>query len=620
MKQFTFVLLFLLGFSLKLLLADPNPIPMFRGNSELTGVLEGQSSVNKLSGVKFTFETNGAIRSTPAIANGRLYFGSTDGYFYAIDAASGEENWKFKTGGAVSSSPAIYNNIVWFSSRDGFLYAVDSESGKEQWKFGFENELGNNNLWDFYLSSPNISENTLYIGSGDGYLYAIDITSKEIKWKYFCGAKIRTTPAISGNSIYFGAINGYFYCLSKEDGTEKWKYATEGSAIKFEEAGTDRSGIYCSPSVSTQNGVVLFGARDGILYAINSSDGTLKWKVNHEGPWVLSTAIKDNKVFAGSGSDALVQCLDINTGAELWNFKALGMVFSSISVVENAIYFNDFFGNVYAVDNQSGRQLWYFPIGSRSMSTPVIYDGLVYSSSDDGNLYALQGAGSVSGNTSSARKIVYWEGNKTESAFSNFPVSTGMFIRDYFVNSGYELMDEKKLEEFITEQIKLKTTSVIVFSDNKVPASLAVEKNENALIRKYLDANGKAVFFAPNPFMYVRNDTVPGGLKAIDYTIPEKIFGMKFSLGRFVNSFSPAFPTEEGKKLGLRNFWTCYYVTDPKEVTTVLATDEFGMAASWIKNYGGPEGTGILQLTLAKLISNVDLAPFKSVIEYGIDW
>lgn len=622
MKNSTFLLLILFGFSSNFLYAgitNPQPVPMFRGNSELTGELPGQS-VNKLSGVKFTFETKGAIRSTPAIVNGTVYFGSTDSYFYAIDAQSSAEKWKFKTDGAVSSSPAVSNNEVWFTSRDGYLYSLDAQTGNEIYKFKLGEDAGKHNLWDFYLSSPNIVDNVLYIGSPDGNLYAIDITSKNLKWKFDCGAKIRTTPAISGDVVFFGAINGNFYAVSKDNGTEKWKFATDGASIKFEDAGTDRNGVYCSPSVSAHYGIVTFGARDGILYALNTNDGSLKWKIDHEGPWVLSTAIKDDNVLAGSGSDAIVQCININTGVEKWRFQAAGMVFSSISILQDAIYFNDMLGNVYAADIRNGDKIWSFPLGSRAFSTPVVSDGIVYCSSDDGNLYALQGAGSESTKKSSSRKIVYWEGNKTDMAFSNFPVSTGMFIRDYFTSSGYELMDAKKLEDFMNEQINSKTTSVVVFADNKVPPTLAAEKNENALIRRYLNTNGKVVFFAPNPLMNVRNDTVPGGLTAIDYTLPGKVFGMNFSLGRFVNSFSPAFPTDEGKKMGLRKFWSCYYVTDPGEVTTVLAKDEFGMAASWIKNYGGPEGTGLVQLTLAKLISNVDLAPFKAVIEYGIDW
>lgn len=617
MKNFTFVFLIFSFLSSDSLF--PQAFPMYRGNSELTGVYNTQA-VNKLDGVKFTFQTQGPIRSTPAIANGVAYFGSTDSYFYAIDAVSGTEKWKFKTGGAIGSSPAVVNNVVWFSSRDGNLYALDAASGNEIWKFQFGSDLGFNNLWDFYLSSPNIVDETLYIGSGDGNLYAIDILSKNVKWKFNSGARIRCTPAVSEDAVYFGTIGGHFYGVNRSDGKLKWKFSTENSSFNIEETGTDRVGVYCSPSISVKNNLAAFGGRDGILYVLNLSDGKLKWKKDYEGPWVLSTAIKDNNLFVGTGSSALLQCFDINTGVNVWSFTAAGMIFSSLTIVENSIYFSDFSGNVYALDNSSGEKVWSFPIGSRAFSTPVISNKIIYCSSDDGNFYALQGAGSGKIKNTSARKVVYWEGNKTDMSFSNFPVSTGMFIRDYFKSAGYELMDANSLAEFMKSQIESKTTSVVVFADNKVPEIIKTEKNENALIRKYLDANGKIVFFAQNPLMYVYNDTVPGGLSALDYKIPEKVFGIKFSLGRFVNSFSPSFPTEDGKKLGLRTFWSSYYATEPNEVTTVLAKDEFGMASSWIKNYGGPEGTGLLQLTLAKLVSQVDFAPFKAVIEYGIDW
>ena len=91
--------------------------------------------VRSINGVRFTFATGGPIRSTPAVVGGVLYFGSSDGNFYALDAKSGRERWRFRTGGAVTSSPAIAEGIVYFASRDGFLYAVDARNGRQRWRF-----------------------------------------------------------------------------------------------------------------------------------------------------------------------------------------------------------------------------------------------------------------------------------------------------------------------------------------------------------------------------------------------------------------------------------------------------------------------------------------------------
>lgn len=56
--------------------------------------------------VQWARPTSGAnSSSSPAVADGRLYFGLNDGYVYALDAFSGDLIWKFRTDGPVRSSP-----------------------------------------------------------------------------------------------------------------------------------------------------------------------------------------------------------------------------------------------------------------------------------------------------------------------------------------------------------------------------------------------------------------------------------------------------------------------------------------------------------------------------------
>src|SRR6266571_2469232 len=45
--------------------------------------------------------------SSPTVWNGAVYFGSSDGNVYSLDATSGALKWKFHTGDVVHSSPAI---------------------------------------------------------------------------------------------------------------------------------------------------------------------------------------------------------------------------------------------------------------------------------------------------------------------------------------------------------------------------------------------------------------------------------------------------------------------------------------------------------------------------------
>jgi outer membrane protein assembly factor BamB len=64
------------------------------------------------------------IASSPAVgADGRVYFGSMDGYLYCVQG--GNLIWQVKTDGQINSSPAIgRDGTVFVTSDDGYVYAV----------------------------------------------------------------------------------------------------------------------------------------------------------------------------------------------------------------------------------------------------------------------------------------------------------------------------------------------------------------------------------------------------------------------------------------------------------------------------------------------------------------
>ena len=65
----------------------------FRGSVQHTGVYDGLG-VPKLNGVKWSFHTNGQIYSSPAVAAGRVFFGSNDGNLYALRRADLSLAWE----------------------------------------------------------------------------------------------------------------------------------------------------------------------------------------------------------------------------------------------------------------------------------------------------------------------------------------------------------------------------------------------------------------------------------------------------------------------------------------------------------------------------------------------
>lgn len=69
------------------------------------------------------------------VASGKVYFGSSvDNQVYCLDAKTGEVNWKFFTEGPVRLAPSIANGRVYFGSDDGFAYSLQAESGVLIWR------------------------------------------------------------------------------------------------------------------------------------------------------------------------------------------------------------------------------------------------------------------------------------------------------------------------------------------------------------------------------------------------------------------------------------------------------------------------------------------------------
>jgi outer membrane protein assembly factor BamB len=53
-----------------------------------------------------------------------FYVGSSAGRLYALDRVGGHVVWSFPTGDNVWTSPAVVDGVVYFGSHDGFIYAI----------------------------------------------------------------------------------------------------------------------------------------------------------------------------------------------------------------------------------------------------------------------------------------------------------------------------------------------------------------------------------------------------------------------------------------------------------------------------------------------------------------
>jgi len=420
------------------LLAFGEDAAMFRANPQRTGVYQA-AGVPRFSAVKWKFHTGGYVISSPAVADGVVYVGSTDHNLYAVDAASGTLKWKFPTKSRVMSSPAVAGGLVYFESYDGNLYAVDAGTGKEKWHFatGGERRFAAKHLhggmppsetmpdpFDVYLSSPAIADGVVYFGSGDTNVYALDAVSGQLKWKFATGDVVHASPAVADGMVFIGSWDTYFYALDAATGQQKWRFKTgEDPDIH------NQTGIQSSAAVA--DGMVYFGCRDSNFYALDEHTGEKKWAYNNKGSWVVgSPAVRDGKVYFSTSDSGMFYGLDAKTGAVLFSLSSQKWpMFSSPAIAGNMAYIGTHSGKLWAVDLSAQKLAWTFetdaskknlaafskPDGTPNyegvyfdffyddmvvgtdkfyavgsiLSSPAVVDKVIYVGSMDGNLYAL---------------------------------------------------------------------------------------------------------------------------------------------------------------------------------------------------------------------------------------
>jgi eukaryotic-like serine/threonine-protein kinase len=429
-------LLLLLLSSLPSLAEDPS---MFRGNLQHTGVYEA-AGVAKFSSLKWKFHTAGVLIGSPAVSNGRIYFGSTDGNLYAVDAESGAQQWKFEAKSRIPSSPAVSAGIVYFTAYDGNFYAVDASTGVLKWKFqtGGERRFAGKHLhgvqpvsetmpdpFDCYLSSPVVWRGAVYFGSGDGNVYSLNAASGTLNWKFKTGDVVHASPAIANGTVFIGSWDSFFYALDASTGKEKWRFKTGDDPDTHNQVGIQSS-------AAVVDGMVYFGCRDSHLYALDANTGRQKWAYGTDGSWVVSSpSVRDGKVYFATSDSSLVYELDAKSGVAL---RSLGLnhwyLYSSPALVGGMLYVGSTQGKLVAIDLASFNPAWSFqtdgtkehgpdytkedgtPNGDAIyvsdfydemvagvgrvmsmgaiISSPVAADNVVFVASGDGNLYALR--------------------------------------------------------------------------------------------------------------------------------------------------------------------------------------------------------------------------------------
>ena len=260
--------------------------------------------------------------SSPSVAGGYVFAGSTRGELLALSLKKGKKLWRFETETPVDAPSTVRGNMVCFGTSGGTLYCLDKKTGAELWNYPVYTEI---------LSAPIITADTVYFTSSDNRILALDASTGKKKWGYsrsYSGmvtTRFVNSPASSDTTIFTLFSDGELCAFNIETGKLRWSKQVLKETEKIHSA--RRTPLY-------HEGHVYVISERGSLLAFDAETGVLK--VAYDVTNAVDFIISEKSVII-SGDEELVS-VDIDSGETLWDkqiqkgqassiFSAGGMVF-----------------------------------------------------------------------------------------------------------------------------------------------------------------------------------------------------------------------------------------------------------------------------------------------------
>lgn len=317
------------------------------------------------------------IQSFPIVADGVLYYTSSLGQIYALDAATGAHKWKFtpkideERGMGTFYNPynrgvAIGHGNVYMGTIDGRLIAVDMNTGKQVWDTMLMTvEKGNKG----FTGAPLVVKGNVVIGSNGGELsgccgpiFGVDAKTGKMVWQFDTIGGDEASRASWGNDSWKTGGGGGWMTGNYDAETNTVFWGTANPAPDYDWAGEKWKTEGARPGLNLYSSSVI---------ALDADSGKLKsyfQEMPHDA-WDFDSAVGEFMMIDRGGKKLVVHP---NKGGFVFVYDR-----ADLSKVENTWILGKTFNYVKGVSKtgelQGRREL---PLGMHKNVCPAI-DGAI---------------------------------------------------------------------------------------------------------------------------------------------------------------------------------------------------------------------------------------------------
>lgn len=299
----------------------------------------------------------GAVVGAPEVDGGTLFGATRDGALVAVEAETGEAQWRFETGERILASPLAEGGLVYvatesFDTPTGQVFSVDARTGAEQWRSELEAPL---------RGPPAIVAGLVLLPAGD--VVALDALTGEERWRQALG--VDAELLVAGTDVVVAAGPGGLVALDVATGDQRWAVSATGSA-------------QVAPVIA--GGTLVVGDVGGALVGRDLADGAERWRLLDIGR--VQAPVVAGQVVALATTDGVV-ALDSATGERRWlvaldtddadaENEGVRVATDGTAVAATAP------GRLSLLDAASGEVLGEADLAGEGRATPTVASGRVY--------------------------------------------------------------------------------------------------------------------------------------------------------------------------------------------------------------------------------------------------
>lgn len=252
-----------------------------------------------------------SIEGTPLVQGGLLFVPVAAGRraLVAYDLTTGSTAWKVK-------GPPVEASLLPLD--EGFV-AVDVAATVRRYEptegaVRWQQELGEGLS---VHAAPVLAHGHIIVADDQGRLVALDPADGAVEWTEALGAPVYTTMAANGPRLFVPTTRGRFFGVDADSGRRLWAFSLPDTTVRF-----------TAPAVD--NELVVFGASDGRLRALDPATGALRWTFEADDAITAPPLLTPRTVYAGTMGRHLL-AVDRATGALQWEEELKGRVKSAMA-------------------------------------------------------------------------------------------------------------------------------------------------------------------------------------------------------------------------------------------------------------------------------------------------